>query len=493
MLVVVCVLQKGVELMKESNVIVIDSYKQRKSKLRVCAYIRVSTDSEEQMHSFKNQLEYYRELISSNENWEFVDVYADEGISGRSIDKRDELNRLIGDCRYNRIDRILVKSISRFARNTKESLEITRELKLLGVSIYFEKENIDTDKTTDEFLLTLYSQIAQEESVSHSKNMKRSYKSRMEQGRFITQKAPFGYCLKDGALHINDEEAEIVRHIFNSYINGVSKLDLANELSKKRIKTTFNNYIWSVFNIDYILKNEKYIGDSLAQKKYTTDTFPSKNVRNNGEQPKFYLKNSHEPIIDRLTFEKAQGLNKLNRPPASIKQDSPLNRKIMCSRCGATFKLRVTRGVRYRVCRTHDLKASLCDISRIRESEITSAFIRMFNKLQFNKDELIESAIKMLTKLRSMRNVNNIAVLDINKELADKLEQLNVLAELNTNGLIDSELYLAQTNEINLEIEKLKKDKYRGMDLGDTEEILNSKRLMIILNTLAELYRENGC
>ena len=468
--------------MKKSNVIVIDSYKQKKRKLRVCAYIRVSTDSDEQKHSFKNQLEYYRELITTNENWEFVDLYADEGISGRIVEKRDEFNRLIEDCRKSKIDRILVKSISRFARNTKESLEVTRELKSLGVSICFEKENIDTVRTTDEFLLTLYSQIAQEESISHSKNMKRSYKSRMEQGKFITCKAPFGYNLEDGTLYINEMEAEIIRYIFTSYINGVSKQAIADKLTKMGIKTVDNNYNWEHYDINRIIKNEKYIGDALTQKMFATDELNSKMVRNLGEKPKYYLKNSHEPIIDRETFDKAQILNELNTASVPVRQNSQLNGKIICSRCGSTFKLRVTRGVRYRVCRTHDLKASLCDIRQIRESEIEHAFVRLFNKLQFNKHELIDPAVKMFTELRSMRNVNNTDIFEINKAIADKLEQLNVLSELNVNGFIDPELYLAQTNEINLEIEKLKRDKNQGMDSGDAEETLSS-RLMSILRT----------
>jgi site-specific DNA recombinase len=469
--------------MKKSNVIVIDSYRQKDKKQRVCAYVRVSTDSNEQMHSFKTQLAHYQDLITSNDNWEFIDLYADEGLSGRSLDNRDELKRLMEDCRGSKIDRILVKSISRLARNTKESLEVIRELKALGVSIYFEKENVDTAKATDEFLLTLYSQIAQEESVSHSKNMKRSYKTRMEQGKFITQKAPFGYDLKDGTLVINEKEAELVRHIFNSYINGVSKQTLADELTAKRIKTTYDNTSWSVFNIDYIIKNEKYIGDALTQKKYTTDAIPSKNVRNHGEKPRYYLKNSHEPIIDRVTYDKAQRLNNLNVSPVCVGEHNPLNRKIYCDKCGATFKLRRNGNVNYRICRTHDLKAEACEIKQIRESEINNAFVRLFNKLQLNKNELIEPTIRMLRELRSRRNTNNDKVIDLNKDIADSLEQLNVLTELNTKGYIDSELYMTQTNELNTKIKQLKKDKNLCMDKDDNEEIASSKKLLAILKT----------
>jgi len=248
------------------KVIVIDSIKQKQSKLRVCAYIRVSTSSEDQLHSFKTQLQYYQDHISSNEAWDLVDVYADEGVSGRSLENRDELNRLLADCRNQKIDRILIKSLSRLARNTTESLEIIRELRSLGISIYFEKENVDTSKATDEFLLTLYSQIAQEESISHSKNMRRSYKTRMEQGKFITCKAPFGYRFRDGTLIVQTDEAHTIQHIFSSYVNGKSIYDLIDELNSSDNSKQMKR--WSYNSILYILKNEKYIGDSLTQKSY---------------------------------------------------------------------------------------------------------------------------------------------------------------------------------------------------------------------------------
>jgi len=162
--------------MGKSKVIVIDRNRKLKKNIKVCAYIRVSTDSKDQLNSYSLQLEHYQDFIQSNENWIYVDIYADEGITGTSAAKRPELQRLLKDCRNRKIDRILIKSLSRFARNTKESLEMIRELRSLGISIFFEKENIDTAKATDEFLLTLYSQIAQEESISLSLNMKRSYK-----------------------------------------------------------------------------------------------------------------------------------------------------------------------------------------------------------------------------------------------------------------------------------------------------------------------------
>ena len=214
------------------QVIIIDPILQvRSHKLRTAAYARVSSDSDDQLYSFTAQVSYYTELIKGNEEWEFVDIYADEGITGLRMDKRDDFLRMIRDCRKGKIDRILTKSISRFSRNTRECLQIIRELKSIGVTIYFEKEHLDTAEISDEMLLTFFSGNAQQESMTISTNMRWSYQNRMKKGRFITCKAPFGYRLVDGILQIDEQEAEIVRYIFDSYLNGRSKDEIAADLT----------------------------------------------------------------------------------------------------------------------------------------------------------------------------------------------------------------------------------------------------------------------
>lgn len=220
------------------QVIVIDPTIQVKSgKLRTAAYARVSSDSDDQLNSFTAQVDHYTTLIGENEDWELVDIYADEGITGLRMDKRDDFQRLLRDCRKGKIDRILTKSISRFSRNTRECLQTIRELKSMGVTIYFEKENIDTGKISNEMLLTFFSGNAQQESVAISGSMRWSYQKRMKKGEFITCKAPFGYRLVEGTLQIHEQEAEIVLYVFHSYLNGKSKEEIADELTSRGIPT----------------------------------------------------------------------------------------------------------------------------------------------------------------------------------------------------------------------------------------------------------------
>lgn len=201
-------------------------------KLRVAAYARVSSNSEDQKHSFAAQNAYYSKLITDDPDWELADIYADQGITGTSIDKRDDFLRMMEDCRKGRIDRILVKSSSRFARNAKESLEAVRELAALGVSVYFEEQNIDTAQVSGEVLIAMFAALAQRESEAISERMRWSYRTRIDKGRFSTNKAPFGYMLADGRLEINTEEAEVVKEIFDMSLQGESISDIAKRVSK---------------------------------------------------------------------------------------------------------------------------------------------------------------------------------------------------------------------------------------------------------------------
>ena len=195
--------------------------------LRVAAYARVSSDSSDQLHSYAAQTAYFAKLINSDPNWTFVDVYADKGITGTSTEKREDFQRMMEDCRSGKIDRILVKSISRFARNTKESLAAVRELKSLDVSVYFEEQNIDTAQATGETLTAVFSALAQKESEAISERMRHSYQMRMQRGTFSTHCAPYGYRLVKNRLEVIEEEAVIIRQIFDRYLSGISMEDIA--------------------------------------------------------------------------------------------------------------------------------------------------------------------------------------------------------------------------------------------------------------------------
>ena len=303
--------------------------------IRTAAYARVSSDSEDQLNSFAAQIRYYTEMLQNSTNTVFVDMYADEGISGTSMAKRTEFQRLMNDCRKGKIDRVLTKSISRFARNTKDSLKAARELKTHGVSVYFEKENIDTGEISSEMLLAIYSQFAQEESMSISRNCRLGIKKRMMDGTYKNPSAPFGYDYVDGKLKINLENAKIVKQIFDWYISGIGVNEIAERLNLLGIRKE----VWRHGTIRSMLTNEKYIGDTLLQKRFTSDTLPFKLIRNNGEKEQYYVKETHDPIIEKTIFENVQRiLGEKEKPSGFEKAYSTFRKKIFCGNCGSTFR-----------------------------------------------------------------------------------------------------------------------------------------------------------
>lgn len=278
--------------------------------LRVAAYCRVSSDSKDQLHSYAAQIRSYTEEIAQHDGWELVDVYADEGLTGTRMDQRDDFNRMMRDCRKGKIDRILVKSVSRFARNTRDCLSALRELSAMGVSVRFEKENIDTKTLTTELMVSVSGSLAQQESISISANQKMSYQRRMERGEFITCTAPYGYRIvnkKD--LEIVPEEAATVRWIFDAYLKGRSSGWIAEQLTAKGIPSQSGAECWRETGIRYLLTNEKYIGDALSQKSYSCG-FPFVQKRNHGERLQYYTENSH-PAMDAVSREQSDVLDRL--------------------------------------------------------------------------------------------------------------------------------------------------------------------------------------
>ena len=289
-----------------AQVQIIQPYQPQSEELeKVAAYCRVSTDSKDQLNSYRTQIGYYTNFIAQHSGWELVDIYADEGITGTSLEKRDEFKRMLQDCRAGKITRILVKSVSRFARNTLELIETTRELKDLGVVVVFEEQGIDTAQMLGEMQLTLLAMAAQEESTSISKNMKWSIQKRMDAGTYRGNTAPYGYRLEDGQLKIEETEAAVVRRIFEMRLSGMGQVAITQELNRQGIHPR-DGKPWTVYRVRYILSNERYIGDSLFQKKYITDPLSHKSVRNHGERDQYYIHNTHEGIISRETFQKVQ-------------------------------------------------------------------------------------------------------------------------------------------------------------------------------------------
>ena len=277
-------------------------------KKKVAAYARVSTEQDAQQNSYEAQIEYYTDYIQKKTEWEFVKVYADEGISGTSYRNRDGFNEMVADAKTGKIDLILTKSISRFARNTVDSLVITRELKKYGVEIFFEKENISSMDTQAELIFTIMSSIAQEESRSISENVRWGMLRRMEAGQLIVPwKSFLGFeCGPDGLPQIVEEEAAIVRGIYRDYLNGMGIRQIARKLTAKGIKSPRASNKWSPETIRNILSNEKYKGDAILQKTYTVD-FLSKEVRvNHGERKQWYISDSHDAIVSPEAFRQVQ-------------------------------------------------------------------------------------------------------------------------------------------------------------------------------------------
>ena len=447
--------------------------------LRVAAYCRVSSDSADQKHSYATQIRAYTEKISQHKGWELMDVYADEGLTGTRMDQREDFNRMLADCRKGKIDRVLVKSISRFARNTRDCLASLRELMAMGVTVHFEKENIDTDTLTTELMVSVSAALAQEESVSISKNQRISYQRRMERGEFITCHAPLGYRLAGGKnLEPVPDEAEIVRWIFDAYLNGHSADWISSELNRKQIPPPCGEGIWHHQAIPRILSNEKYIGDSLCQKKYTTDTFPFVRRYNHGERDQYYTEQTHPATISKEAFQKAQVLCQ-RRAQREIhpKAEYPLAMKIVCDKCGSPFTRRTTKSGRISwVCRKHDDHAADCSMGRIPETEIYSAFVRMYNRLKHNEDIVLKPALAQLDDLNAALQRDNPAMLAVNKAIADASEQSYKVTVLQTRGLLDADACTAKLQAIHAQITELRRERRRLLKNEDLEDVMEALR-----------------
>ena len=451
---------------------------EQNTKIRCAAYCRVSSDSEDQLNSFKAQTRYYSQVFENSETEELIDIYADYGITGTREDKRDEFQRMIKDCRKGKIDRIYTKSISRFSRNTKDCLKNVRVLKSLGITIFFEKENIDTANMTDEMMITIMGGLAQEESTSISQNMRWSVQKRMQNGVYKNATPPFGYKKVNGDLVVDKNQAVIVRQMFEWYISGYGLQAIADKLNSMNIPSSKQSVLWKADNVKYVLKNERYIGDALFQKTFVTETLPHIKKRNYGEKQKYYAENVNSPVVDKDIFHKVQMLL-LSRHRDFVSNKYALSGKIYCGKCGATFKHRNRKSGAYWRCRTHDVNASNCENGSISESKIYSVFIRLCNKLLYNYKVILTPLQTALQDLKIRRFNGNSNVMDIHKEIAKLKEQTHVLARLKTKGFLDEAKYIEQTTELTAKINKLQLDLKKLTRSDDEDETLEQIEMLI--------------
>lgn len=366
-------------------------------KRKVAAYARVSTDSDEQFTSYEAQIDYYTQYIKARDDWEFVQVYTDEGITGTSTKHREGFKQMVADALEGKIDLIVTKSVSRFARNTVDSLTTIRHLKDKGVECFFEKENIWTFDGKGELLITIMSSLAQEESRSISENCTWGQRKRMADGRVSV---PFDHFLgyergENGELVINEEQAKTVRLIYDLFLQGLTPHTIANRLTAMGILTPRRKAKWNQGTVRSILTNEKYKGDALMQKCYTADFLTKKQVPNNGVLPQYYVEGDHEAIIPPETFELVQQemLRRNNRDNRYSGVDIFASR-IVCGECGSYYGAKVWhsnskyRRIIYRCNhKYHDGKT--CSTPNLTEDEIKLSFVAAVNRLIANKDEVI--------------------------------------------------------------------------------------------------------
>lgn len=326
----------------------------RNRQLRVASYSRVSTDFEEQLTSFHTQKTYYTDLIMRTPEWTLAGTYADEGLSGASAEKRPDFMRMYRHCKKGKIDLIITKSISRFARNTLDSIGYVRKLKAMGVGVYFEKENINTLEENSEVVLTILASLAQEELNSLSQNVKMGKRMAMQEGKVFFQYERL-YAYKkgaDGQPEVISEEAEIVKRIYTRYLAGESVISIVNALNDEGILSPQKKSGWTDATIRKIIENERYCGDVILQKTYVTDPISKKVKKNNGELPKVYIKNNHTPIVSREMYERVQQERTRRSSKRKVSKHSiteqgkysgkyALSEILQCGECGTPYKRRV--------------------------------------------------------------------------------------------------------------------------------------------------------
>ncbi|MCL2300710.1 MAG: recombinase family protein [Firmicutes bacterium] len=376
--------------------------------LRVAGYARVSTNEEEQLNSYAAQVEYYTKYIQAKPEWEFVGVYTDEGISATSTKKRDGFNSMIADALAGKIDLIITKSVSRFARNTVDTLTTVRKLKEKGIGVFFEKENIHTLDSKGELLITIMSSLAQEESRSISENVTWGMRKRFSDGKVsLPYKRFLGYEKgPDGLPVIVPEEAEIVRVIYRLFLYGKAPSFIASLLTDEGVPTPGGKAVWRHNVIISMLQNEKYAGNALLQKKYTTDFLTKRQKVNEGEVPQWYVENSHPAIIEQEMFDLVQ--YEFQRRAASGQNSMsahPFSCKIFCGECGAMYGSKVWHSNDPRRRRTvwqcNDKYKSdeICRAPHVTEEQIEAAFLEAFNRRVTEQAEIREGYDAVLALL----------------------------------------------------------------------------------------------
>ncbi len=459
-------------------------------QLRAAAYCRVSTDQEEQLTSYEAQVAYYTDKIMSNHEWTLAGIFADEGITGTSVKKRTNFLRMIRLCRKGKIDIILTKSISRFARNTVDCLNYIRELKELGIAVIFENENINTMKADTEIIITMLAGFAQAQSESISQNVRWGKRQAFKSGKVSFQYSRiYGYERgENDKPRVVPEQAAVVRRIFQSYLAGSSVPDIKRMLEAEGIAAAGGKPQWSVSALQYMLRNEKYCGDALLQKTFVENCISKKTRKNNGELPKYLVQNHHEAIIDRTLFEKVQaeiarraGKRKVSDKTSKTGQSKysgryALTELLICGNCGTPYK-RVTwskRGKKkivWRCISRLDYGTKYCKSSpTVDEERLQAAVLKAINAMMSNRERLIgilKTNLEITLSEKSSGATNPYAIENRIRELQDSMMELVVVAAKAGNA----ESYEDKFKEISEEIKSLQKklEQYQAEQNGPDE------------------------
>ena len=465
---------------------------EEKPKLRVAAYCRVSTDSEEQATSYDTQIEHYTAYIQGHPDWMLAGIFADDGISGTNTKKREEFNRMIDECMAGNIDMIITKSISRFARNTLDCLKYIRQLKDKNIPVFFEKENINTMDSKGEVMLTIMASLAQQESQSLSQNVKLGLQYRYQQGEIQVNCARFlGYTKDENKrLVVVPEEAEIVKRIYREYLEGASMLKIARGLEADGILNGAGKERWHTSNINQILRNEKYIGDALLQKTYTVDFLTKKRVKNNGLVPQYYVENSHEAIIPREIFMQVQ--EELVRRRIVHTSPNGKNRVfssrhclaniVYCGTCGEFYRRihwynRGKKSIVWRCISRLENTGQFCDARTVPENQIEQILVSAINCTLCQKDDFLAVLRQNIDAV--LRDEKDKPLADIEKRLAELQEELlkRTTARVDYDDVAD-EIHRLREDKQMLLLEAASRDEQKKR-IADMDEFLREQPIAL--------------
>jgi len=476
---------KKVEIIKASSDLTNRAYSKVIGRLRVAAYCRVSTDSEDQLNSYKSQVKYYTDYIKSKNEWVFVEVYADEAITGTQTKNRDNFQRLINDCMNGDIDMIITKAISRFARNTLDTLRYVRMLKEKNVAVFFEKENINTLTMDGELLLVILSSVAQQEVENISSNVKKGLKMKMQRGELVGFQGCLGYDYhpETKLITVNQAEAEVVRYIFSRYVEGMGCSVIGQELKKLGHKTKRGNSNWSETTVMGIIRNEKYKGDIRQGKTFTVDPISKRRLYNMGEVDQFYIHNNHEPIISDDMFEHAQQIadrRSKSRTLATGKRDKysrkyAFSSMLECGFCGSKLSRRswhanseYQKTVWQCIVNTKQGKKFCPDAKGIAEETIEQAFLESYRLLCSNNKDMIDELLKRIEETLCTSNSAKEHK-RIEKEIAALEHKRKKLVDMRLDDIIDKATYESKYADLTASLSRLSEDKEKIKDVASRE------------------------